>query len=89
MPEPEPARRRATGGLGPFLLAGAIVLAFLAALVVLVPLADCPRCTKWDFFGPFEKWDIHELQKPCRVCHDKRRVVLLRKWSYRPGEVTK
>jgi hypothetical protein len=72
-------------GLNPFLLgAGALALVALA-LVLFAPLADCPRCTKWDFFGPFENWDIHELADACKVCDGKRRVPPFKKWTWQPA----
>ena len=56
-------------------------------VLTVAPLADCPRCTTWDFFGKFEDWDIHDLNKPCKVCGGKRRTSLFRQWWYRRAVV--
>jgi hypothetical protein len=65
---------------GPALLGGGALLLVAGLVLGFVPLVDCPRCTEWDFFGPFEIWDVHKLSKPCRVCGGRRSVSLLKKW---------
>ena len=61
------------------------LLLVAAGALCFAPLADCPRCTTWNFFEPFETWDIDDLTKPCRVCGGDRRVSIVgRWWHYDP-----
>jgi hypothetical protein len=73
-------------GLGPTFLAGGTLFLVAVPVLAFVPLAKCPRSTEWNFFGPFEIWDVKELSKPCRVCHDRHRVSLLDKWRHKSYE---
>lgn len=76
-------------GLAPFFLGGAALAAVAAVLLLLVPLADCPRCRTGNFLGPFEKWDVHELGDACRVCDGRRRVPPFKKWTWEPARPKK
>ena len=55
-------------------------------IIAFVPLVDGPRCTTSNFYGPFEEWDVHDLNNPCRVCGDRRKASLLKTWTHRPIE---
>lgn len=74
---------------GPTLLVGGALLLVAALVLGLVPLVDCPRCREWNFFGPFEDFDLRELSKPCRVCQDRHRVSLLKKWHYKSTQASR
>ena len=63
------------------LIVALLLVAALLGLFIL-PLADCPTC-KWNFFGPFEKWDIHKLEgltQSCGTCNGRTRVSLFTRW---------
>ena len=73
-----------------FLIVGlGLLVAAAIAVVSLVPLAECPICCSWNFFGPFEKWDVHSQSAPCKECGGKRKVSLLNKWTHRTAEATR
>lgn len=65
------------------LIAGAVVLAMALLGIFVLPIQDCPTCT-WDFFGPFEKWDIHKIpdfRTKCETCGGRHKVSLFKKWT--------
>jgi hypothetical protein len=64
---------------GPTLSVGDTLLLVAGLVLGFVPHMDCPRCTTWNFFGPFEIWDVHEFSKACRVCSGRRSVSLFAK----------
>ena len=65
------------------LIAGVVLVAVVLVGVFTIRVADCPTC-QWDFFGPFEKWDVHKLEsvnRPCESCGGKTRVSLFKRWG--------
>ena len=57
-----------------------LLLLAAAGALLFAPLADCPRCLTWNFFGPFENWSVEELSRACRVCGGDRRVSIFGRW---------
>ena len=76
-----------TGSPGGLIWAPCAVL-ILGSIVVLLPWRECfCRRPDWDFFGPFEAWDVSKLQPlsvNCPVCLNDRRISPWREWTYRP-----
>jgi hypothetical protein len=65
------------------LIAGGVVAAIVLLGVFVLPVQECPPCT-WDFFGPFEKWDVHKLESlrnNCETCGGRRKVSLFKRWN--------
>lgn len=65
------------------LIAGAVVVAIVLLGLFVLPVQECPTCT-WNFFGPFEHWDIHKLKSlrdSCETCGGRRKVSLFRRWT--------
>ena len=74
---------KASGHGATLVIAGAIVVAVVLLGVFVLPVEECPACT-WDFFGPFEKWDVHKLESlraHCETCGGRRKVSLFKKWT--------
>ena len=64
----------------PLLIAGILAVVILGLFAV--PVVECPRCA-WNFFGPFEHWNVHQLESlgRCDACGGRKRVSLFKRWS--------
>jgi len=66
------------------LLVGGALLVAALVLVALVPLADCPECEggRIAVVTSIETKGGDEIAG-CTTCDDRKKVSLLKKWSYR------
>jgi hypothetical protein len=88
MERPGSRQDPAKGFAGP-ILGGVVLVAMAASTMAFVPLVECPRCRAYreSVFGRIDGGpDRIEDLVNCRLCSNRERVSLPKKWKWKPGQ---